>query len=835
MSAATEYLESYGNYFWRYEDQGKVIAVPDGRTLGYTDQVIKEIVFHLAPQGLPRFGSLLLAIAATTAHGNDTLEEIMEIVRSKTKLSESIEKGLSEEIEKGLWFAKLLARVPSKFKQGNLRILLLQAVFMHSHNSVSAKKAAQILREIKATPSIAQYTLDWRENALTERQMINSLVADFKTLAIIGRELNDVPAILKRISDLPSVPHALEVLEPEHEPKGQEVSFVDQLMDHHDTFHVGALVTSLISGLQISFHASQPSEQPLGGVADITNKGSFDKLLTSEHAFDDHVLLSRLANSEALYKHREIPPADNTYPRVLLIDTTLKNWGTIRTISFAAALAIARHPKKKQPCRVFLVGKSYREIAVATVTDVIDGLNTLDSSLDPGVGIVDLFANENFKDSELFFLGTAASLAKPGMQRLSADPGKRIDHWIHPDEQGVLQVYKNPKRGKRFVQELKLSLDELWSKPKPRKKTSTTLSTTDYPILFPEMKMKDTWRGSQFMYGVTKNKALMRLYAGQINYTHGLELITSGIRPMDNLKAVITHDDLSVTVLFVTNTKEYTIISYPGGERIQVALDRRLHKARTFYVEENCFKTNVLRTTVCIDLQGRITEQDTVAHRSGQGVQFRNRANNFFNRIKQVSITMDNRLRFRKHDLVHERNWLYLRHRGHAMPGEKIIANDEIPGTYVFPDGSSVVHNPNGMLTLKSANPALPDIYLPTQLDVPLGAATADAFSGPMYYQKKPRIEVIVNDFVGHELKLASLINQCLNDVNLQRAEEMAKNGLIICNDEASFAKLESVMAGFSYRVQRRGLQQREMTPSAFYDQYIKSFITHIVNHGTNA
>ena len=112
MSVATEYVQSYQHYFWRYEDQGKVIAVPDGRTIGYTDQIINEVVFHLAAQGLPRFGSLLLAIAATTAHGLETLEDIAKIVERRTIRT--------DEMEKGIWFLKLLAQVPTEMKRGEI-------------------------------------------------------------------------------------------------------------------------------------------------------------------------------------------------------------------------------------------------------------------------------------------------------------------------------------------------------------------------------------------------------------------------------------------------------------------------------------------------------------------------------------------------------------------------------------------------------------------------------------------------------------------------------------------------------------------------------------------
>ncbi|MEO0734995.1 MAG: hypothetical protein AAFZ52_19310, partial [Bacteroidota bacterium] len=167
MSAATDYIQSYANYFWHYEERGKVIAVPGGNTLGYTDRVINEMVVHLAPQGLPRFGALLLAIAATTAQGQETLEDIMELVGDGT--------DRNVVIQKGLWFAKSLTRVPAKIKQGNLRILLLQAVFSHQHNHLGQKTSAKILRELRENPSYPKDAAATRGKVLTRLEIIKTL------------------------------------------------------------------------------------------------------------------------------------------------------------------------------------------------------------------------------------------------------------------------------------------------------------------------------------------------------------------------------------------------------------------------------------------------------------------------------------------------------------------------------------------------------------------------------------------------------------------------------------------------------------------------------------
>jgi hypothetical protein len=74
------YFQSYSNYFWQWEELHSVISIPGESTIAYTDYAA-EVIKQLAPQGLPPFGSLLLAIVATNPRAKFSLDEVDRILK----------------------------------------------------------------------------------------------------------------------------------------------------------------------------------------------------------------------------------------------------------------------------------------------------------------------------------------------------------------------------------------------------------------------------------------------------------------------------------------------------------------------------------------------------------------------------------------------------------------------------------------------------------------------------------------------------------------------------------------------------------------------------------
>src|SRR5689334_18676434 len=59
----TDYLRPPANSFWQWQNQGNVVAWPDGTTIAFRPE-LRLILERLAPGGLPPLGSVVLLLAA---------------------------------------------------------------------------------------------------------------------------------------------------------------------------------------------------------------------------------------------------------------------------------------------------------------------------------------------------------------------------------------------------------------------------------------------------------------------------------------------------------------------------------------------------------------------------------------------------------------------------------------------------------------------------------------------------------------------------------------------------------------------------------------------------
>lgn len=822
MEDIVKYLQSFENHFWHYEDIGNVIAVPNGQTIGYSQLVLSEIVLQLAPQGLPRFGSLLIAMAATNSNGVKTLESILNILNLKNSTNNDVIEGIS--------FAKLLTEVPLQYKKGKMRIELLRSIFHDSHNSIGLDRSRRIQSEIKKSIHISNY-----KGILNKRTKPSGCsFLDFKTLALIGREFKSVDDILAAITGLPSYDVSLEPLDSEEKDETQINPLIEGLINDKNTFHVGALVSRILSGMNIPFHSSLPSEQPLGGVADITNKGSFDKLLISEHAFEDEVQLSRLANNEALYKHREVPPSDNNYNRIIIIDATLKNWGSIRAISFATMLAITNHPKNDNPCRVFIVGKSYEEVAFESVNDIVNAMLIMDVSLDPGAGLMKLFTEEKIEVSEMFYIGNKESLNQPKMIFFNSEYGKRIDHWIHPTAEGVVSFYKNPKRGKRFVQELIIPLDEAWKEEKKIKpRVKDVLRTSKYPILFPAgTKQLSFWQGRKFNYVSTKENSVFRYYGAKNKHLHsGLELIDNNFSNGNRLKAVMTHDDMTVTLLVLEPKRVFSLIWPSSGKRILVDDTFMLYSNWNYKVENEWFVGGSSNASYIIHLDGSVKKD--VGGLDVEILRERPHAptKQVYRNLNKISISKKGLLRIGKHKLQCQNNRLLISYDGKSDP-DVIVANVRPNNVYMFRDGSYIKHNRAGMLTLVSSNSDISNVYIPCILGSSLGVATNGVFSGVRYFRNELKYELYFYKPITQKLSITKMVKNELG-IHLKNAKYMVDQEVIVSHEEKNLLRLQKSLnaLGIVTTMNKIGLNQTEIMPLLFYQEYIHPFINQIVTY----
>lgn len=455
MFEIVRYAQSYKNYFWQWEEDNSFLSIPYGSTIAHREY-IRDILQLLHPQGIPSFGTLLLTLIATNPSGYKDLFRLESAIDSLYRKEIFYNRGNGNQlISSSFSFLNKLSDLPPQYKEGRKRLLMLQAIFEFSHNKISTKRAEHIYTDFKYNkiPSI-NFT----------KEHINSVIIqkDFRPLVLLDSKFPDTESIIKSITDLPEI-QAMEIESLSIPGK----DLIQELIDNDKTFHVGSLIKNIRSGLDIPRYTNVPGRQPLGGVSDISNKGELDKLLISEFANDSLVFLTRLANNEALYLNREIPPQNSTQKRIVLIDVSIRNWGTPKIIAYAALTALAKHPKTKIEYNAYAVGKHCHPVSYESADAIIDALDITDGCLNAYNGLSEFFTNNKNTEHETVLITTHNAVKYAEMQQLLNDNRARINYLIYTDQEGKIEMFRQLKKSRKHLQSIHLPLDDLWRKNKP--------------------------------------------------------------------------------------------------------------------------------------------------------------------------------------------------------------------------------------------------------------------------------------------------------------------------------------------------------------------------------
>lgn len=733
-----DYFQQYSDYFWQWEEEGRVLSIPGGSTVAYKEY-IADAVEKLADGGLPLFGSLLLAVVATNNEAGTSLLAVRTIVEGKLK-----EKVSREPLNGAMAFLKQLSALPSKYKKGANRLLLLQTLFAGCHNCTSIPQAVRI---------VSSRSWENDEPWLKPKPFYYNLYhEEFTVVKLLAKKFPDNDSLLKALASLPVVEEEI-ILDGAQSQDAAEKDFIETLADNVKTFHVGSLVKRLWSGLNIPFHSTLPGRQPLGGVSDLTSKGDFHRLLVSEFAADDLLFLSRLANNEALYLNREVPPQHNNLERIVLLDVSLKNWGTPRTVAFAVMLAIAAHPKTDIPCSAFAVGEGCTPLLFGTVDEVIASLQVLEPCLHPAAGLELFFkGGGGKKNRELFFISSPDALRQPALHAVLSHWAPAVRYLIHTDSEGGVDVYRRQQAGRKHVQHLRLPLEELWKRePKQPAPVAETPKST-YPILFPSGQPKKVVHSSpdNQAFVVTSEKDLLQLTA----HNRGWALVY-GRLPFagGDVQIGLLQNGQYLLLAFNQHSRELNLINLSTGKRqLTVFAEWRTSVYKNFVFHEDKFyyahlgfpsrhwsfewgETVLVKSYENIPpaIMAKLKEKEGAAGTPPVGLHPAD-VKPVFKNVKSVFINNVNNLVLNFHELR-------LTDRGTVrMEASKFLKKEaeadwDGKNAFRFRDGSTVTINRSGMLELKSSDAALETIYVPMVLDALLGIATRTIFAGNEYYR----------------------------------------------------------------------------------------------------
>ncbi len=790
-----EYFISNKNYFWTLEEDGEVIAIRNGDTIAYSEFAI-QLLEDIADQGLPPFGSLLLVIIATNYPTNDSIGQIEKFIHQNSHW-----RGFNwpedrlDVLRESIRFLRLLASLPAKYTSGNTRVQLFQLLFADCHKILSKKVSRQIISGIKQLKDTGNQKV--LRTLSGEGEFSDGYIYDeFRCIALLLKKFPDTNALIGKLAGVPEIQEP--VLE-EEEERAVPGDFIESLIDNPTTFPVGALIKSLWSGMSIPIHHSLPSAQPMGGFSDLSNKGDLDKLLISEFAGDDWLFLSRLANNEALYLHRETPPGADQLERIILVDVSIKSWGTPKVLAYAILLAIIKHPKTDIHCTAYAVGNNFYPITVDTVDAVIQSIQLVDGALHPAAGLIKFFELSPARKTEVFFIASADTMRHPAIQKVISDYYSNFKYWVTASQKGEILFYRNQHKGKKLIQQLNLPLEDLWEDKKGRR-WSEPVTTSEAaqgklraPILFPPpTSAKKVFISSDFdLFAVTKERNLLRHHQGEKS-PKGWELVLEEILPSASHFAVGPNDNgKRLFLCFKIHNRELTIYRLETGESKSIFFNdwRPSRFADFFFAEQEFYYMNddhIWSFSWQQDIQ--VQKNRVVVGHSfiNYYEMLRVRAEtekskisftwSVLKNIHNVFINQQGNLVFNKHELV-------LSKAGHiqllpaAGESRKIAItakyNSE-QSEFTFPGGNKIRIHRSGLIVLQRANDPglsphlgagieivsgsfLPSVYIPAVLEASLAAATDTHFAGNLYYypieQKHPLVKLSTPGFYEENIR----------------------------------------------------------------------------------
>jgi hypothetical protein len=485
VSNMKSYFQAPAGYFWRWTEKNEVIEWKNGSTICYRDELV-SILQKLPAEAIPRIGTVLMLL--TACQGEFNLQQFAFLRRAADQFKDAT---LYDLLSKAIELFNLLTKIPNELKSGERRADLINEIMAIPETWWSFHESREAMDELKSGRLDAMIAKEREE--ITKEE----ISADLQILAdAVKRFPNSQSLELKLRTGLAELPEAVDI----PVPKPSSSNLFEELLNDPVTEGIARLYRRIISVLNIPMHSQNSGEQSYGGISDITNRGNYDRLLLSELAQDDLLLMARLVNNEALYFRREEPPDNPKRKRTILLDTTLKMWGLPRVFGISVALAFAHHSKHGEIIESYaLGGEEYSEINLSTREGIIAALEKLHHGLDCGKALNTIVNEIPASDQNEYVLVISAQAfnSKEFHAALSAVKDE-LRFITTVDRSGELQFFECTKGRVRLLNTALLDLRELLntktiSSPVYKRNSADLPAFFNYtpaPLLFPKNKLK---------------------------------------------------------------------------------------------------------------------------------------------------------------------------------------------------------------------------------------------------------------------------------------------------------------------------------------------------------
>lgn len=482
LRADVDYLTPPRDHWWRWSQDQQWIEWADGRSIVARPE-LQHALEHLAQRGLPPLDAILLVIAATRERwdaersatlilNNATLESI-GTNNAGIQLFDSITNSrVATEVTETLDALSRIALLPAKYlSTAAAKAKLLDLIFQEAPESISTESSASVVTlldqelELHSPPVRPMSRLRRLEAALNALRLglERATEVDLERWISAGIDADVQPAPI----DVP--------------PSRRVRELLAGLRGDEELGPLAVLALRLLAALHVPRNLQAHEELPLGGVSDISNRGSLDRLLISELVHDDLTLAVRVAMNEALYVRREAPASHPPIARTVVLDSGIRMWGVPRLFGAAVALSLVASSDPQATCEIV---RTQRAGTIQAELTTAQGVKNLLAALDPWPNPAEAFARhvqalrQAGPDAkiEAFLITERSALDDESLSRQLSKVIDQADVYVATvANDGAFELILISPLGRRVICSAQLNLDGLLDRPTKRSTTQTLL------------------------------------------------------------------------------------------------------------------------------------------------------------------------------------------------------------------------------------------------------------------------------------------------------------------------------------------------------------------------
>lgn len=786
------YFQAPWNYFWQWAENGEFIEWKNGITICHRNELVLLLKEVEIPASAP-FGTILLLLSASM----DSFREaemagiLLGSFKGLPKMQGDPDDEMIEQyVRDAMSFLFMVSKLPEDLRSRKHCARLLQEVFISQNfvmKGASLREAADELSSGRIDHLILQP--GYSKTRATYSIDLNPLLKAGKLFTTPGS------LELRLRAGVYQLPEPIKIDLPEIALG----DLFDQLANDPKTASLVRLAKHIVAALKIPMHSQGSGDQSYGGISDITNRGNYDKLLLSELAHDDLLLMARLVNNEALYFRREEPPHNPKRQRTILLDSTLKMWGMPRIFALAAALACAKNSKHGELIEAYVLGGAkYIETGLDSKEEIIKTLETLDHAMHCGDALQSIVKEMPASEQNEYILITSEeSIKTPSFQRSFSTVKDSLSYLLFVSRTGKLEFFSCVNGRTKLLSTANFDLEKILffsdEKKYIRQKVNDDLplfmQRDTAPLYYPIVRVNTSYQkcySTKDMGTIMVNETNRVLFRGDeykgvrelLNYVEdGTYSFGFG---SNNLAFLMVQKQLPQELrVYSFDLKDGYLIKSEHIEDFYVSKvifdnDSFLIQRRgNNYYRFNCVSWEMSDSTTA-EFMNLIKREESPA-RASSNIFYRLSTDNILTKFSHVFIDHSNRICFGNYHIsqtdkdviklasvtVKERS-LHI-----AAPYEndyRPLPNKRIRfRKFVWDDGSEAVLDTRGFLHLKSSDTSIPEFTIALVVNKSTACWSSDGFISGSGYFYEPTMGAVISAEQFYKNYFTPFINRILS------------------------------------------------------------------------